>query len=59
MKFEIYYPGEKAAGLRSFTDTVTVSCDSNEWGGAPGEFEQFTKESLETWYDGANVRRIN
>lgn len=53
--FTIHHPGEVGAGLLSFTDEVTVTCKSGQWGGEPGEFEAYMRECLEQWYDGAAV----
>lgn len=55
IKFEVHHPGELAAGLRPFRDTVTVACESGEWGGAPGEFESYMEDCLKQWFDGAHV----
>ena len=54
-RFEIYFPGDGAAGLYPFTDEVTISCKSGQWGGAPGEFEEYIHSCLKEWYDGATV----
>ena len=53
--FDIYFPGEIGAGLRSFSDEVTVTCKSGQWGGEPGEFESYMRDCLKEWYDGATV----
>ena len=53
--FEVNSSGEIEAGLRPFNDSVTVSCESGQWGGAPGEFEEYMKDCLSEWYD-ASVR---
>lgn len=53
--FTIHHPGEVGAGLRSFTDEVTVACKSGQWGGEPGEFEAYMRDCLKEWYDGAAV----
>jgi hypothetical protein len=58
LKFFIFHPGEKEAGLPHFTDTVTITSESGEWGGAPGEVEAFFKEELQFWYDGATVAEM-
>ncbi len=56
--FNVCFAGEIGAGLRSFTDEVTVSCKSGQWGGEPGEFEEYMRDCLKEWYDGAKVTRI-
>jgi hypothetical protein len=53
--FNIHHPGEKAAGIHPFTDKVTMTCKSGQWGGAPVEFEKHMLVSLWEWYDGADV----
>ena len=53
--FEIYYQGEIGAGLRSFSDEVSITCKSGQWGGEPGEFEEYMRDCLKEWYDGATV----
>jgi hypothetical protein len=55
IKFSITAPGESAAGLGGFTDSVTIIVGSGDPGGGDGEFEQFMKESLKEWYQGAMV----
>ena len=55
LSFTIRHPGEVGAGLRSFTDEVTVTCKSGQWGGEPGEFEAYIRDCLVQWYDGAAV----
>lgn len=57
MKFTIFHPGELAAGIIGFTDTVTVSVESGDPGGYPGEFESFIQDCLREWYDGAKVEK--
>ena len=54
-KFDIYVPGEYSAGIRGFTDAITVMVDSGDPGGIPGEFEEFIIEALAEWYDGGVV----
>ena len=56
--FEINHPGEPAAGIIGFTDTVSVKIESGDPGGEPGEFEAHIQEALAEWYDGAQVKRI-
>ncbi len=57
-KYEIDSPDELDAGLHGFSDEVTVIVDSGEPGGDPtGEdsFEEYMRQALIEWYDGAKV----
>jgi len=56
--YDIDCPGDEDAGLRSYTDRITLEIDSGDPGGEEGEFEKFMKDSLKEWYDGANVEVI-
>lgn len=55
--FDIDMPDEHAAGIRGFTDTITVNVESGNPGGDPGEFEGFMLQALEDWYDGGHVKQ--
>jgi hypothetical protein len=55
--FHISYHGEIAAGFNGYSDEITVTCKSGEWGGSPGEFEEHMRNCLSEWYDGATVTR--
>jgi hypothetical protein len=55
LTFDIQHPGELQAGLRAYSERVTVTVDSGDAGGEPGEFETFIQESLSQWFDGAAV----
>ena len=55
MVFHVYFPGDRAAGLNSFEDTIRVSCESNDWGSVGGEVTEFFKGAISEWYDGAHV----
>lgn len=55
LTFDVEHPGELQAGLRAYSDRVTVTVDSGDPGGDPGEFETFIQESLSQWFDGAAV----
>lgn len=55
LRFYVSAPSGLAAGLHGFDDTVTLSCVSGQWGGAPGEFEGYMRKCLADWYDGASV----
>lgn len=57
-KYEIDSPDELDVGLHGFSDEVTVIVDSGEPGGDPtGEdsFEEYMRQALIEWYDGAKV----
>ena len=57
-KYEIDSPDELDAGLHGFSDEITVIVDSGEPGGDPtGEdsFEEYMRQALIEWYDGAKV----
>jgi hypothetical protein len=58
LSFDIYFPGEIGAGLRSYSDKVSISCESDQWGGEPNEFCEYIKGCLAEWYDGASVTLI-
>lgn len=58
-KFTVVCPGEIGAGLRSYTEEVTISVESGDPGGDPGEFEAFLKDCLTEWFDGAGVCLID
>jgi hypothetical protein len=55
ISFQIYFPGETGAGLRSFSDLITITVDSGDAGGDAGEFEQHMLLTLQEWYPGASV----
>lgn len=57
-KFFIDCPGELAAGINSYTDTITIMVESGDPGGdESGEdsFCEFMRSALAEWYDGARV----
>ena len=53
--FHADFPGEYGAGLYPFHEKITVILESGKPIGEEGEFENFIKECLEEWYDGAKV----
>jgi hypothetical protein len=53
--FNVEMPQELGAGLLGFTDVVTISVESGDPGGEPGEFEEFIRNALREWYDGAGI----
>ena len=55
LTFDVEHPGELQAGIRAYSDRVTVTVDSGDPGGDPGEFETFIQESLSQWFDGAAI----
>ena len=57
-KFDIDSPSEYAAGLRGFTDTVSVTVDSGNPGGEPGEFQEAMRTFLSEWYNNARVTHV-
>ena len=57
--FRIDQADELAAGLRGFTDTVTINVDSGDPCGEDDEFGSFMRESLKEWYDGASVTCVS
>lgn len=54
LKFDVYHPGEMGAGIWGYSDAVTVTVE-NDPGGEEGEFEQYMRECLAEWFDGAKV----
>ena len=56
--FDVYHPGERAAGIIGFSDTITITVESGDPGGDDsGEhsFQEFMLTFLREWYDGATV----
>lgn len=56
--FEIDNKGEQAAGILPSWDKITIEVSSGYPGGEPGEFEQYIKESLADWFDGARISQV-
>lgn len=54
--FEITHPGEMGAGIRPYTESVTVIVGDDPGGDDNNPFEKFMTESLMQWFDGAFVR---
>ena len=56
-KFDINYPGEPAAGLRSFSEEVLIIVRYDPGGDKDGEdsFQEYMKGCLRDWFDGAGV----
>jgi len=57
-KFEIYVPPEVSAGIRGFSDIITIEVESGDPGGVPGEFEKFMEDAFLEWFDGARIEEI-
>ena len=56
--YDIYVPSEHGAGIRGYSDTVTITIDSGDPGGdetGPDSFKEFMTASLKEWFDGAHV----
>lgn len=52
LEFIIYFGGEPAAGLNSFSDSVTIITDGIE---EEPDFTEHIRSALLEWYDGASV----
>lgn len=57
--YEVVAPGEPGAGIRGFTDSVTVLLESGNPGGDPGDFKGHLRAALNQWYDGAKVTQVD
>ena len=57
-KFHIECPEELNAGLRGYSDDITLTVDSGDPGGKSGEFENDMIDFLKEWYDGAKITLI-
>ena len=55
LTFDVEHPGKLQAGLRAYSDRVTVTVESGDPGGSPDEFREVIQESLSQWFDGAAV----
>lgn len=53
--YAVVHPGELAAGIRSYSETVRVIVESGDPGGDEEEFEKFMRDCLAEWFDGASV----
>lgn len=54
-KFQIIHKGERAAGIRSYEETVTVQIEHGLAPGTEPEFKEAFAAFLAEWYDGAKV----
>jgi len=57
-KFYVEFSGEPTAGLNSFTDIVSIEIDSGDPGGVDGEFDEYIRECISEWFDGAGVEPL-
>jgi hypothetical protein len=55
LTFHIEDGGEYGAGILPFTDEVEITIVSGDPGGEPGDFQEFMRQALLEWYDGAGV----
>lgn len=58
-RYDIYSPSELSAGIRAYSDTVTVTVHSGDIGGLDEEFEEHIRASLREWFDGASVTIVD
>lgn len=56
ISFFIDQPSDPSAGINGFTDEVTISCESGDFGGEKNEFKEYMRSCLKEWYDGAKVK---
>jgi len=54
-KYSIFQPDELDAGIRGFSDVITVTASSGDFGGDDGEFQKYMLQAIYEWYDGARV----
>ncbi|MDD2869632.1 hypothetical protein [Neomegalonema sp.] len=62
MVYDVYVPSEYSAGIRGFTDTVTVIIESGDPGGEKDGEYSFVEEMrkfLNEWYDGGKVEVLS
>jgi hypothetical protein len=57
--FDVVHHGERSAGILAYSDTIRISVESGDPGGIEGEFEQYIRQCLAQWYDGARVELSN
>ena len=57
--FEVNVPSEYSAGIRGFSDSITVIIGSGDPGGEPEEFAKEMRKFLENWYDGGKITIID
>ena len=54
--FFIDDPGDPLVGINPLSETITITVDSGDPGGNPGEFQEHMREALKEWYPEANLR---
>jgi hypothetical protein len=53
--FDVSFAGERAAGLHSFTETVTITFDAGEPKESAEDLAQMLQSTLADYYEGADV----
>ena len=53
--FDVAYAGEPAAGFYPYTEEVTISVASGDYGGLEVDFMYNMRDALAHWYIGAKV----
>jgi len=54
-RIDVYFPGDLSAGMRAYSEAITIAVDSGDPRGDAGEFERHMMHALADWYDGAQV----
>ena len=55
--FDVYLPNELSAGIRAYSNTITIKCEFDPTG-EEGEFQKYMQTCLSEWFDGAKVTDI-
>lgn len=55
LNYCVYHPGDHSAGMWGYSETVTLTVESGDPGGDPGEFAETLRQRLAEWFDGAKV----
>lgn len=58
IEYRIVRHGERGAGIRPYTQTITVTVKSGDPGGEPEEFAEELQSFLADWFDGAEVELL-
>lgn len=53
--FEIASSGDPASGMCAYTDTIEIAVGSGDPGGEEGDFAEYMRTCLASWYDGAAI----
>ncbi len=53
--YAVKHPGELGAGLYPYYDTITIVVESADPGGGYKDFENYMRQCLAEWFDGADV----